>query len=103
MGQNKFHWHLILLLQDEWIGRKGINIESENIWIDYFPKCCSSYEFRTPIVMTYFCISHLIEEYYARKWYGVLMRYFKDVFIRIEKMAKDAPKKMYLQVASKLT
>ena len=43
------------------------------------------------------------EAYDARKWYGVLMRYFEDVFIRcFENMAKDALKKMYLQVASML-
>ena len=40
-----------------------------------------SYEFRIPIVLAYFCKSHLIEAYDARKWYGVLMRYFEDVFI----------------------
>ena len=62
-----------------------------------------SYEFRIPIVLAYFCKSHLIEAYDARKWYGVLMRYFEDVFIRcFENMAKDALKKMYLQVASML-
>ena len=60
------------------------------------------YESRIPIVLAYFCKSPFIEAYDARK-YGVLMRYFENVFIRcFEKMAKDALKKMHLQVASKL-
>ena len=60
------------------------------------------YESRIPTVLVYFCKSHLIEACDARK-YGVLMRYFENVFIRcFEKMAKDALKKMHLQVASKL-
>ena len=71
MSQNKFHWHLILLLQDEWIARKDINIGSENISLKILfsqmllQKC--SYEFRTPFVVMHFCKSHLIEEYDVRK------------------------------------
>ena len=41
------------------------------LWVSYY------------YILAYFYKSHLIEEYDARKQYGVLMSYFEDVFIRM--------------------